>query len=234
MHAAVVELDALPDAVRAAAEDHDLAALASARPRTPLRRSNTGRPSTWRTRPRRCRRACTPGARRTRGGAGARLLPRCRAAVARRPSEKPLRLSARMRVASSASSPRALHACSLPRTRSSICARNQGSMCVSRLHFLERPAGAECIARRNSMRSGPGMRSSCASTRGRFIVSSGSVSCGSRPSEPVSRPRSAFCSDSWNVRPIAITSPTDFICVVRRRSAPGNFSNVKRGILVTT
>jgi hypothetical protein len=51
---------------------------------------------------------------------------------------------------------------------------------------------------------------------------------------PVSRPRSAFCSDSWKVRPIAITSPTDFICVVRRSLAPGNFSNVKRGILVTT
>ena len=26
-----------------------------------------------------------------------------------------------------------------------------------------------------------------------------------------------LCSDSWKVRPMAITSPTDFICVVRRR-----------------
>jgi hypothetical protein len=51
---------------------------------------------------------------------------------------------------------------------------------------------------------------------------------------PVSSPRSAFCSDSWKLRPIAITSPTDFICVVRRGSAAGNFSNAKRGILVTT
>ena len=57
---------------------------------------------------------------------------------------------------------------------------------------------------------------------------------GSRPSVPTSRLRSAFCSDSWNVRPIAITSPTDFICVVSRSLAPGNFSNVKRGIFVTT
>ena len=40
--------------------------------------------------------------------------------------------------------------------------------------------------------------------------------------------------DSWNVRPIAIASPTDFICVVRRVLEPGNFSKVKRGILVTT
>lgn len=33
---------------------------------------------------------------------------------------------------------------------------------------------------------------------------------------------------------MAMTSPTDFICVVRRLSAVGNFSNAKRGILVTT
>ena len=39
---------------------------------------------------------------------------------------------------------------------------------------------------------------------------------------------------SWKVRPIAIASPTDFIEVVSTRSAPGNFSNAKRGILVTT
>ena len=43
----------------------------------------------------------------------------------------------------------------------------------------------------------------------------------SKPSTPVSRPRSAFCKHSWKVRPIAITSPTDFICVVRRGRRPG-------------
>ena len=37
-----------------------------------------------------------------------------------------------------------------------------------------------------------------------------------------------------NVRPIAIASPTDFICVVSVRSAFGNFSNVQRGTLTTT
>jgi hypothetical protein len=42
-----------------------------------------------------------------------------------------------------------------------------------------------------------------------------------KPSTPTSRPRRAFCSDSWKVRPMAITSPTDFICVVRRESASG-------------
>jgi hypothetical protein len=36
------------------------------------------------------------------------------------------------------------------------------------------------------------------------------------------------------VRPIAIASPTDFMDEVSVGSAPGNFSNVKRGTLVTT
>ena len=57
---------------------------------------------------------------------------------------------------------------------------------------------------------------------------------GSRPASPVSMERRAFCSDSGKVRPIAIASPTDFIDVVRSGSASGNFSNVKRGTLVTT
>ena len=60
------------------------------------------------------------------------------------------------------------------------------------------------------------------------------ISISSRPVRPVSSPRSAFCSDSWKVRPIAITSPTDFMAVVSTGSAPGNFSKAKRGILVTT
>ena len=33
---------------------------------------------------------------------------------------------------------------------------------------------------------------------------------------------------------MAITSPTDFMAVVRLLEAPGNFSKAKRGILVTT
>ena len=33
---------------------------------------------------------------------------------------------------------------------------------------------------------------------------------------------------------MAITSPTDFIEIVSAASAPGNFSKVNRGILVTT
>ena len=53
--------------------------------------------------------------------------------------------------------------------------------------------------------------------------------------EPLrSSERSAFCSASGKVRPIAIASPTDFMCVVSVRSAPANFSNANRGTLTTT
>ena len=46
--------------------------------------------------------------------------------------------------------------------------------------------------------------------------------------------RSAFCSASGKLRPIAMASPTDFICVVSTGSAPGNFSNANLGTLTTT
>jgi hypothetical protein len=55
-----------------------------------------------------------------------------------------------------------------------------------------------------------------------------------KPVLPVSSDRAAFCKDSQKVRPIDITSPTLFICVPSRGSEPGNFSNAKRGHLVTT
>ena len=44
----------------------------------------------------------------------------------------------------------------------------------------------------------------------------------------------ALPSASLNVRPMAITSPTDFIVVVRTGSACGNFSNANRGTFTTT
>ena len=74
--AAIVELDALADAVRAAAEDDDLLAvgrvgLALGRRRSRPRRSNTCRAWPRRTRRRRCRCACRPGSRRGRGAAAA-------------------------------------------------------------------------------------------------------------------------------------------------------------------
>lgn len=46
--------------------------------------------------------------------------------------------------------------------------------------------------------------------------------------------RSAFCSASVKLRPIAMASPTDFMVVVSVESAEGNFSKANRGALTTT
>ena len=76
------------------------------------------------------------------------------------------------------------------------------------------------------------MRSSSASSDS----DSSSASPGSafNPARPCSSERIAFCSDSPNVRPMAMTSPTDCMLVPSRTSAPGSFSNAHLGILVTT
>jgi hypothetical protein len=49
-----------------------------------------------------------------------------------------------------------------------------------------------------------------------------------------SRERMAFKNACPNVRPIAIASPTDFMCVDSSALAPVNFSNANRGHLTTT
>ena len=82
-----------------------------------------------------------------------------------------------------------------------------------------------------SSRSGRGSESRCTSAS---VAGAPGISTSFSPVSPVSMERSAFCSDSWKQRPTAIASPTDFIEVVSSGSAPGNFSKVKRGILVTT
>ena len=73
-------------------------------------------------------------------------------------------------------------------------------------------------------------------------ISSSSVSlsssthswCQSKTALGLSSERSAFCSASVKLRPIAIASPTDFMWVVSVGSAPGNFSNANRGTFTTT
>ena len=62
-----------------------------------------------------------------------------------------------------------------------------------------------------------------------------------RPRAPVQKPatfvsveRIALPSASVKLRPSDMTSPTLFIVVVSRGSAPGNFSNANRGIFTTT
>ena len=90
---------------------------------------------------------------------------------------------------------------------------------AQRLGGDQQPVGRR--PRQRGSRSSPGRPLSSSRTR-------------SSPVSPVSSPRSAFCRLSAKLRPIAITSPTDFIEVVSIASAPLNFSNAKRGILVTT
>ena len=67
--------------------------------------------------------------------------------------------------------------------------------------------------------------------RAQQLVEVGAVEAGTLSS---SRERIALANACWKVRPIAIASPTDFMCVVELGSAPGNFSNANRGHLTTT
>ena len=66
---------------------------------------------------------------------------------------------------------------------------------------------------------------------GRPVVGAGPVQ---KPATFVSVDRIALPSASVKLRPIDMTSPTLFIVVVSRGSAPGNFSKANRGILTTT
>ena len=55
-----------------------------------------------------------------------------------------------------------------------------------------------------------------------------------KPKRFTSMLRITFWNASLKVRPMAMASPTDFICVVSVSSASGNFSKVQRGIFTTT
>ncbi len=169
---------------------------------------------------------CTPSSRRL-ARTSASLTP---SSCARRASEKPLRLSAYRRALSSSLKLPGSSRCSSA-IRSAICTRNQRSIWVmwktsSTLRPLRKASPTIQI------RSGPGVDSNWA-MRSEASGAFRSI-LGSKPTESVSSPRIAFCRDSCRLRPMAITSPTDFICVVSTGSAAANFSKLKRGILVTT
>ena len=55
-----------------------------------------------------------------------------------------------------------------------------------------------------------------------------------QPSRSISSPRSPFCHACLKVRPMAMVSPTAFICTPSVFSAVGNFSKAKRGNFTTT
>jgi hypothetical protein len=107
---------------------------------------------------------------------------------------------------------------------------NQGSIAVeSKISFRLAPA------RRASMTFLS--RPSCGtliSSRSALLSRSTHWWLQSNGAEGLSRLRSAFCSASVKLRPIAIASPTDFMCVVSVGSAAGNFSNANLGTLTTT
>ena len=110
---------------------------------------------------------------------------------------------------------------------------NQGSMPV-RATTSSTPTPRRRAASTSKIRSGVGtaIRSSSAGVS----MPSSAVSAGSAfsPARPCSSERSAFCSDSQKVRPIAMTSPTDCMRVPSAASEPGSFSKAQRGTLVTT
>ena len=68
------------------------------------------------------------------------------------------------------------------------------------------------------IRSGVAVRSATRKSSGVVLVSRSSAGVAPRthPGRPISSARSPFWNASLNVRPIAIASPTDFICVVSR------------------
>jgi hypothetical protein len=63
----------------------------------------------------------------------------------------------------------------------------------------------------SKIRSGGFLVSAARTALKSFAVLDPGSSTSLSPVRPVSIERSAFCSDSWKVRPIAIASPTDFI-----------------------
>ncbi len=77
-----------------------------------------------------------------------------------------------------------------------------------------------------SNRSGPGVARPSSISSSESSARHGGLSS--------SRERSALAKACWNVRPMAIASPTDFICVVSVGSVPGNFSKANRGHFTTT
>ena len=93
---------------------------------------------------------------------------------------------------------------------------------MASMTFLSRPSCGTLIS------------SSSAAFESAEASSSSKCLCQSNGACLLSSERSAFCSASVKLRPMAIASPTDFMCVVSVGSASGNFSKANRGTLTTT
>ena len=229
VHAGVVELDALPDPVGPRPEDQHRLPSRAARPRSPRRRWSSGTACGRRTRRRRCRRSCRPAGCRA-GGAAVRT-PSSPASSGRSAaicrSDSPCRLARRSSAAVSAGASRTSLA-DLAHQRDLV--DEPGVVAAGRRDLLDGGAGGQrplgevqpAVDRRpqrlEQLVGGP-------------VV----VPCRSRTRRPPSPwTACALPSASVKLRPRAMASPTLFIVVVSRGSAPGNFSNANRGIFTTT
>ncbi len=112
-------------------------------------------------------------------------------------------------------------------------------------HDLVHEPGVDAGAAGTSSREAPARSSAWTSSRRPSCGTRTEASSASRssaegsptqlnPASFFSRLRSAFCSASVKLRPMAIASPTLFMCVVSSWLAAGNFSNANRGTLTTT
>ena len=109
-----------------------------------------------------------------------------------------------------------------------IWSTNQGSieLAATTSATVAPDRSASCTVRRRPSCGTAQRRSSSAVSPG------GSAQLNEAPRDSIER--RAFCSASGNERPMAMASPTDFMCVVSSVSALGNFSNANRGVLTTT
>ena len=178
------------------------------------RRSSSSTACRPRTRRRRCRRAgrsaTTPQFLRSRADVGFGDVPRGARAGGRRSRAASRFASIEFRRSTSVQRCRGLRASSSISTICSMLSQEPRSIFVSSKISSTRQARLQARSARKKIRSAFGVASFGRSRRGRRRRRrpSGSLPSPPRPKRPISRPRSAFCSDSLNVRPIAIASPT--------------------------
>ena len=231
--AAVVELDALADAVGTRAEDDHPRPVRRPHLVRVLPRRVVVRRARRRTRRRTCRRSCTSGSTPAAGRAAATPSPSTPHRWASWASEKPSRLARRQsaRVIGAGPGPRRRRRSS---TIASIWSRNQSSMRQRSWIVVDRSTPRRSSSPTWKMRSGVGTAIAASSrrrSRRRAPPRRGRRRARGGPARASAAPSAGY---SGNVRPIAITSPTDCICVPSTPAVPGSFSNAQRGTFVTT
>ena len=115
-------------------------------------------------------------------------------------------------------------------TKSNNCFKNQGSILDSSNIFSTENPLRIAVGNANK-RFGVGVTKSFSSSESvKFRLS---LPSRPNPKRFTSKDRQAFWNASLNVRPIDITSPTDFIDTPKWGLDAGNLSKLKRGILTT-